>query len=105
MAGQDVDHLSVQKFGLPVVLTGHVNKWPEKKMLFQTITFQEHKQLFSLMLLLVRLVSSSCYRVIFNNLNGQNMPELKFLLSGNTKTGKESCFFAGAIVIQYSVDT
>ena len=90
MAGQDVDHLSVQKFGLPVVLTGHVNKWPEKKMLFQTITFQEHKQLFSLMLLLVRLVSSSCYRVIFNN-----MPELKFLLSGNTKTGKESCFFCG----------
>ena len=83
MAGQDV------------VLTGHVNKWPEKKMLFQIITFQEHKQLFSLMLLLVRLVSSSCYRVIFNNLNGQNMPELKFLLSGNTKTGKESCFFCG----------
>ena len=34
MAGQDVDHLSVQKFGLPVVLTGHVTKWPEKKNAF-----------------------------------------------------------------------
>ena len=70
-------------------------------MLFQTITFQEHEQPFSLMLLLVKLVNSSCCRVIFNNLNGQkrDMPELKFLWSVNTKTGKESCFFAGAIVI------
>ena len=76
-------------------------------MPFQTITFQEHKQPFSLMLFLVRLVSSSCYRVIFNNLNGQkrDMTELKFLWSVNRQTGKESCFFAGALVIQYSVDT
>ena len=94
-------------FGLPVVLTGHVNKRPEKIMPFQTITFQEHKQPFSLRLLLVRLVSSSCYRVIFNNLNGQkrDMTELKFLWSVNRQTGKESCFSAGALVIQYSVDT
>ena len=80
MAGQDVDHLSVQKFGLPVVLTGHVNKWPEKKCFFRPLRFKSTSNFFHLMLLLVRLVSSSCCRVIFNILNDQkrDMTEIKF---------------------------
>ena len=53
MSGWD-DHLSGQTFGLPVIFTEHVNKWPEKKKHFHTITFQEDKYLFSLYVFTVR---------------------------------------------------
>ena len=40
-------HLSEQTFGLLVILTGHINKEPEKKNL-HSITFQGDKHPFTL---------------------------------------------------------
>ena len=47
MSSQD-GHLSEQTFGLLVILTGHINKGPEKKKYLHSITFQGDKHPFTL---------------------------------------------------------
>ena len=50
MSSQD-GHLSEQTFGLLVILTGHINKPPEKKIYIHSIMFQRDKHPFLLYLL------------------------------------------------------
>ena len=45
MSSQD-GHLSEQTFGLLVILTGHINKPPEKKIYIHSIMFQRDKHPF-----------------------------------------------------------
>ena len=49
-----------RRLGLPVFLTAQISD--QKKRHFYTITFQEDKHLFSLNVLLFRLLCSICYR-------------------------------------------
>ena len=80
MSDRDV-HLCGQTFALPVILTGHVKKRPEKKNHFHTITFLEDSHVSSsyVFLLVTRLVSSS-YRAIFNIFTGQKRDDFELRL-------------------------
>lgn len=85
MSDRDV-HLSEQTFALPVILTGHVEKRPEKNAFSHYYVSIGHSFFFILYFLLVtRLVSSRYYRAIFNILTGQKRDEfeLRFVWSVN----------------------
>ena len=57
-------------FGMQVILIWHLGKWQEK-YIFTPFRFNRASIYFPFMFLLVRLLRSSHYRVIFNILTGQ----------------------------------
>ena len=74
---------------MPVILTWHLGKWQEK-YIFTPLRFNRENIYFPFIFLLIKLLRSSHYRVIFDILTGQkkDMTELKFLwpvnLTGNS---------------------
>lgn len=88
-AGQRTPSCQDDHFGMPVILTWHSHKWQEK-YIFTPLRFKRASIYFPFMFLLVRLVRSSHYRVIFNILTGskKDMSELELLwpvnLTGNS---------------------
>ena len=92
ISGQNI-HLSRQTVSLPVIFTGHVKKRQQKKYIFLPLRFKRTSIFLLFMFLLVGLVRSSCYPVIFNILSGQKRDEtkLKFLWPVNM-TGNSTKF-------------
>ena len=84
MSGQD-DQLSGQKFDFPVILTGHEISDREKKIFLHCRVSRGQASFFLLMFVLVRLVRSTYYCLVYKILTGQKkgLTELKFLWSVN----------------------
>lgn len=75
-AGQRTPSCQDDHFGMPVILIWHLGKWQEK-YIFTPFRFNRASIYFPFMFLLVRLLRSSHYRVIFNILTGQKKERVK----------------------------
>ena len=76
-AGQRTPSCQDDHFGMPVILIWHLGKWQEK-YIFTPFRFNRASIYFPFMFLLVRLLRSSHYRVIFNILTGQKKERKKW---------------------------